>query len=314
MATHNFNTDLAERYGIEEAIILHNMEHWIAKNIANKKHAYDGNYWTYNSTKAFTELFPYMNQSKIVRVLKHLTDEGVLNTGNYNKLKFDRTSWYSFSEAGYQVMQKAGYKIKNPFFILTNGDNQNEKTIPYSKLHIINTDKKDISNDISKKENSSFVESDSTSSDSNVKDSFTPLIPPDGSDDKPKRGRKAKPQSFDARADLSYVEDKFTKLWLFWLDYKDEIKKPYKTLVGAKSSFTRLRNGSNNNVTLAHAMVMTAIEKSYDGFFALSEKQESFFLSSKSPYCNDVKEFLTEDDNADSAPQPQSSVDSKWQG
>ena len=177
-----------------------------------------------------------------------------------------------------------------------------------------NNKKKDISNDISKKENSSLVESDSTSSDSNVKDSFTPLIPPDGSDDKPKRGRKAKPQSFDARADLSYVDDKFTKLWLFWLDYKDEIKKPYKTLVGAKSSFTRLRNGSNNNVTLAHAMVMTAIEKSYDGFFALSEKQESFFLSSKSPYCNDVKEFLTEDDNADSAPQPQSSVDSKWQG
>ena len=62
---HNFDTNIAEKYGINAAIILQNMYYWIEKNRANEKHFHDGYYWTYNSLKAFEELFPYMSTKQI---------------------------------------------------------------------------------------------------------------------------------------------------------------------------------------------------------------------------------------------------------
>ena len=41
MSTYHFDTDDAEKYGIDGAIVLYNFKHWIQKNIANKKNFYD---------------------------------------------------------------------------------------------------------------------------------------------------------------------------------------------------------------------------------------------------------------------------------
>ncbi|MGL5961477.1 MAG: hypothetical protein ACRCZ0_05935, partial [Cetobacterium sp.] len=68
----------------------------------------DGEHWTFNTAKAFQELFPYMKQSTITKKLKKLTEIGVFKTGNYNKLKFDRTAWYCIKNDEI----KAHYKIK----------------------------------------------------------------------------------------------------------------------------------------------------------------------------------------------------------
>ena len=62
---HGFNVSIAKKYGILEAILIYNFEYWIAKNIANQKNYHNGFYWTYNSTRAFTELFPYVSQRQI---------------------------------------------------------------------------------------------------------------------------------------------------------------------------------------------------------------------------------------------------------
>ena len=66
---HSFNIELAKEYGILEAILLKNIWLWIEKNRANEKNFYDGTYWTYNSTRAFNELFPYASESSIKRAL-----------------------------------------------------------------------------------------------------------------------------------------------------------------------------------------------------------------------------------------------------
>ena len=95
---HNFNIECAKLYGVEESILLHNIYFWINKNKANKKHFYDGDYWTYNSIQAFTELFPYWTKRQIERIIKNLIEKGALLKGNYNKLNYDRTSWYAVSE------------------------------------------------------------------------------------------------------------------------------------------------------------------------------------------------------------------------
>lgn len=95
---HNFNVNIANVYGVEEAILIHNIYFWILKNKANKKHFYDDNYWTYNSIEAFTELFPYWTKRQLERIIKNTIEKGALIKGNYNKLLYDRTSWYAITE------------------------------------------------------------------------------------------------------------------------------------------------------------------------------------------------------------------------
>lgn len=126
---HSFDIDIAKEYGILEAILLNNLWFWIEKNRANGTNYYDDNFWTYNSTRAFNELFPYASQRKIQTALAHLKDEEIIITGNYNKSAYDRTLWYAFTKKGKSIMQKC--KMENTE--LVNGSDENVTPIPDSK-------------------------------------------------------------------------------------------------------------------------------------------------------------------------------------
>lgn len=93
-----FDESLAVKYGVNEAIMISNMQFWIQKNKANKTHFYDNHYWTYNSVNAFIELFPFWTEKQIRSILEKLQEKGVLIKGNYNKNKYDKTSWYAFAD------------------------------------------------------------------------------------------------------------------------------------------------------------------------------------------------------------------------
>lgn len=97
---HSFEVEIAVEYGIEAAIILQNLAYWIKHNEANGVNYFDGNYWTYNSRDAFHRIFPYMSLKSIRTALKKLEDSGIIITGNYNKLTYDRTLWYALTEKG----------------------------------------------------------------------------------------------------------------------------------------------------------------------------------------------------------------------
>lgn len=130
---HSFNIELAKKYGILEAILLKNIWFWIEKNRANEKNFYDGTYWTYNSTRAFNELFPYASESSIKRALKSLQEKGIIKTGNYNKSSYDRTLWYAFTDLGESIVSNRQMEVNKS----SNGSEQNGLTIPD-----INTDDK----------------------------------------------------------------------------------------------------------------------------------------------------------------------------
>jgi hypothetical protein len=98
MKSHIFDIEDAINYGVDCAVMLTNFRFWIAKNKANNVNFYDGQYWTYNSVKAFEDLFPYYSGGQIKRTLKKLEDLGLIKSGNYNKSKYDRTKWYSINE------------------------------------------------------------------------------------------------------------------------------------------------------------------------------------------------------------------------
>lgn len=127
MATHYFDVDDAVKHGIDKAVILQNIRFWLDHAKANKSNERDGYYWTYNSAKAFAELFPYMSASKISRLLKELENSGDLIVSNYNKAGYDRTKWYT--TADYAISQKCEMDSSD----LGNGFNKNEQPIPDSK-------------------------------------------------------------------------------------------------------------------------------------------------------------------------------------
>lgn len=130
---HSFDVDIAKKFGIQPAIIFRNLFFWIEKNRANNKHFYDGHYWTYNSKKAFSELFPYMTERQIDYAIKKLIDAGLIITGNYNKVAYDRTLWYAITKKGYSILQNCEMEETE----LSNGNDDNVEPIPD-----INTDDK----------------------------------------------------------------------------------------------------------------------------------------------------------------------------
>lgn len=118
-----FDPEIAKKIGVEEAIMLSNIEFWCEHNRANERHFYEGCYWTYNSGKAFCELFPFWTHGQIKRILKKLESNGYIKTGNFNQHKYDQTKWYSCI-----VRNKPNHWSKS-----ANGVNETDQPIPDSK-------------------------------------------------------------------------------------------------------------------------------------------------------------------------------------
>jgi hypothetical protein len=166
---HHFNIEIAKEYGIEEAILLHNFFFWIEKNAANEKHFHDGLYWFYNSKKAFSDLFPYMNETKIFRCIKKLNENGLVVKDNFSNDKWDRTNWYALTVKGVEYMCSKGYKstiflplCQNATFDsgkMNDGTCQNERCILNNNTYTNTyTNKKDKEESLSKKETDSLFE------------------------------------------------------------------------------------------------------------------------------------------------------------
>ena len=96
--THSVDVELAKKVGFDEANILGFVAYWVKNNRDNNRNFYDGRYWTYNSAQALTEQFPYWTRRQISGLLEKLEKMGAIIKGNYNKNKFDRSSWYALTD------------------------------------------------------------------------------------------------------------------------------------------------------------------------------------------------------------------------
>ena len=137
MSVHSFNTEFAEEYGINAAIIFYHIVFWIEKNEANETNFHDGHYWTYNSIKAFKTLFPYMGEKQIRNALKKLTDNDLLISGNYNKSPYDRTMWYALTEKAVSILPKGQMKIAGKANENSQKGEPIPDTLPYVKPNVL---------------------------------------------------------------------------------------------------------------------------------------------------------------------------------
>lgn len=90
---------LAAHIGLNETIVLQQLHYWIQEKFHNPvkyKDSYKDDYiWVYNTYEDWMEQFPFWSTMTIRRILLSLEKKQLILTGNYNKLKTDRTKWYT---------------------------------------------------------------------------------------------------------------------------------------------------------------------------------------------------------------------------
>jgi DnaD/phage-associated family protein len=90
---------LAKLIGLNEAIVLQQINYWIKLNeeMGKKDHFKDGMWWTYNTYSEWIEKnFPFWSESTLIRTIKKLEKLGlIITTDKYNQKKYDNTKWYT---------------------------------------------------------------------------------------------------------------------------------------------------------------------------------------------------------------------------
>jgi len=146
-----FDPEIAKAIGVEEAIMYSNIEYWCGFNKSNNKHFHDGYYWTYNSKRAFSELFNFWTEKQIKRILNNLIKNDYIKIGNYNKSKYDKTNWYAifinYDEKKDCPKQDYSIGLNSPTDCpkKTNRSDQGVRPIPYNNTDIKKTNNKRFS-------------------------------------------------------------------------------------------------------------------------------------------------------------------------
>lgn len=126
-----FNVQDACNFGLDEAIFLSNLKFWYFLNQTHKRNFRDGRTWTFNSSRAYSELFPFWNSDKIDRLIKSLKKKGIILVGNFNKMSYDKTRWISLSDSYLSLNVSQG--MFHHTAKMRNGYRKNAETIPYNK-------------------------------------------------------------------------------------------------------------------------------------------------------------------------------------
>ena len=79
---------------INEAIILQQIQYWL-KNPKSGRLGEDGRKYIRDTVSEWNIQFPWLTERAIKTRLKSLKDKKIILTANLNKLKYDRTNWYS---------------------------------------------------------------------------------------------------------------------------------------------------------------------------------------------------------------------------
>ena len=89
-----FDEKTAVAIGLEEAIILKQIEYWLKVNEKAGANRKDGYYWVYNSISEWHKQFPFWSFSTVKRIFQSLRDKRILVTARYNRMKNDKSLWY----------------------------------------------------------------------------------------------------------------------------------------------------------------------------------------------------------------------------
>lgn len=85
--------ELASVIGLNEAIVLQQLNYWLHSKSAKQ---INGRFWVYNTYDNWKkDNFPFWSRNTIRRAFDSCIKKGLIITDNFNKAGFDKTKWYS---------------------------------------------------------------------------------------------------------------------------------------------------------------------------------------------------------------------------
>jgi hypothetical protein len=90
------NVELARLIGLNESIVLQQVDYLIEINKEAGENLKKGRFWIYNSMESWQqENFPFWSIDTVKRIFTKLINLGFLITDCFNKQSFDKTKWYT---------------------------------------------------------------------------------------------------------------------------------------------------------------------------------------------------------------------------
>jgi hypothetical protein len=132
---------LAGKVGLNESIVLQQLHYWLLES----KNIKDGFKWVYNTYEDWQKQFPFWSVRTLKRIITGLETEELIITGNYNKLKIDRTKWYRINNEKLDSLMERP-ECQNGTSIVTNWhDGEVNLSPPLPEITTETTTKKYIS-------------------------------------------------------------------------------------------------------------------------------------------------------------------------
>ncbi len=94
---HTYNVLIAKKFGIMPAFIIHYIIEWMVYYSMQKlvNYKYNDRIWVPCTYEELHKYFYEFNEKTIRRTIKKLKDLKVIEIGNFNENKFNKTNWYT---------------------------------------------------------------------------------------------------------------------------------------------------------------------------------------------------------------------------
>ncbi|ARB29724.1 hypothetical protein ATI14_1746 [Pseudomonas tolaasii NCPPB 2192] len=89
------NPQLAERIGLNEAIVLQQLKYWLNETESGVDH--EGRRWVYNTVEQWQKQFPFWSQETVKRALSSLQKQGLVLVEKLAKAQHDHTNHYAIN-------------------------------------------------------------------------------------------------------------------------------------------------------------------------------------------------------------------------
>ncbi len=103
-----FKESIAVKFGVNAALIAEFFWQSICGEYYDEKVSeIDGQYWCRCSMLMLTGVFPFMSRYSVKKAIDLMIKRRVICRDNFNDSKFDKTSWYTFTDYGSYIMSRA---------------------------------------------------------------------------------------------------------------------------------------------------------------------------------------------------------------
>lgn len=132
---YTFNAEIAQEYGVKEAIFIQYLFWWQQKNKADNRNFHTveiirpngekmqvSGYWTFNSMQVFTKIFPFWTHRQIRTIIENCRMKEAIYTARMNQKKYDNTLWYLLKEP---VVKKLNAEVKEQSLGYTESEESN---------------------------------------------------------------------------------------------------------------------------------------------------------------------------------------------